>query len=156
MTILSNIDTVIHTSLKRFNFFRFDEEKFDTKTIHVNGDVTPSIQPPEDQCVKEVNNHSDLNQFTKDKITRSKSNPPPERKTQNQLNVGNPADFKNSEDLNGSAFEKDKNGIIHNDEKIINGLNEKINGKEIPALPTRGILKRAKLANTKNEDKKGI
>ena len=70
--------------------------------------------------------------------------------------MGNPADFKNSEDLNGSAFEKDKNGIIHNDEKIINGLNEKINGKEIPALPTRGILKRAKLANTKNEDKKGI
>ena len=97
-----------------------------------------------------------MNQFTKDKITRSKSNPPPGRKTQNQLNVGNPADFKNSEDLNGSAFEKDKNGIIHNDEKIINGLNEKMNGKEIPALPTRGILKRAKLANTKNEDKKGI
>ena len=58
------IHSLIRTSLKRFNIFRFDEERFDTKTIHVNGDVTPSIQPPEDQCVKEINDHSDLNQFT--------------------------------------------------------------------------------------------
>ena len=70
----------------------------------------------------------------------------------NQLKVENPADFKNGE-WNGSSFEKSKS---------LNGVN--VNGiqgddsveLEPPALPTRGILKRAKIENNKNEDKNGI
>ena len=70
----------------------------------------------------------------------------------NQLKVENPADFKNGE-WNGSSFEK---------AKFLNGFN--VNGiqdddgveLEPPALPTRGILKRAKIENNKNEDKNEI
>ena len=60
------------------------------------------------------------------------------------MKVENPADFKNSE-VNGSAFEKSND--LPNPEK------EKVSP---PVLPTRGILKRAKKANSKNEDKKGV
>ena len=64
----------------------------------------------------------------------------------------NPADFKNGE-WNGSSFEKSKS---------LNGVN--VNGiqgddsveLEPQALPSRGILKRAKIENSKNEDKNGI
>ena len=70
----------------------------------------------------------------------------------NQLKVENPADFKNGE-WNGSSFEKAKslNGVS------VNGIQED-DGVELepPALPTRGILKRAKIENNKNEDKNGI
>lgn len=70
----------------------------------------------------------------------------------NQLKVENPADFKNGE-WNGSSFEKAKslNGVN------VNGI-QGDDGVELepPALPTRGILKRAKIENNKNEDKNEI
>ena len=92
------------------------------------------------------------------KCVRSISSPHQQQKGQNQLKVGNPADFKNSEDHSFSAFEKNQNDANIDESKTVNGLNDKHDGKEapIPTLPTKGILKRAKLANTNNEDKKGI
>ena len=107
---------------------------------------------------KSNNDHLESKIVVKDNITRSRSSPYQEVKNQNQLNVGNPAEFKNGEDSNGSAFEKNKKDMNCDSRKLINGINEKKDDKEtsIPSLPTRGILKRAKLANTKNEDKNGI
>ena len=86
---------------------------------------------------------------------RSSSSPLQHPKDKNQLKVENPADFKNTEGHDRFAFEKIKNDVNSDENKIVNGLND---GKEapIPSLPTKGILKRAKLANTNNEDKKGI
>ena len=139
-------------------FTRFDEEKDETKGILVNGEVALSNKPPEDVDDKCNNDHFESNGVVKDNITRSRSSPYQEVKNQNQLNVGNPAEFKNGEDTNGSAFEKNKKDMNYDSQKLINGINEKKddNVTSIPSLPTRGILKRAKLANTKNEDKKGI
>ena len=109
----------------------------------------------DDKC---NNDHYESKSIVKDSITRSRSSPCQEVKNQNQLNVGNPAEFKNGEDSRSSAFEKNKKPMNYDTQTFINGITEKNDDKEasVPPLPTRGILKRAKLANTKNEDKKGI
>ena len=70
------------------------------------------------------------------------------------MKVENPADFKNC-DVNGSAFEK-PNTRRNENEEIDNTQNIDSGKVPPPVLPTRGILKRAKLANSKNESKKGI
>ena len=149
----------MNISLVVFIFFRFDDEKFDDKSIHVNGDIHTSDKQLEDAQGKHNNNdHFDSKDAMKDNITRSSSSPYQELRNHNQLKVGNPAEYKNGDHSNGLTFEKSKDNISRDNGKIVNGLEEKQDHQiaPIPTLPTRGILKRAKLANTKNEDKKGV
>ena len=80
--------------------------------------------------------------------------PTQQKKIQNQLKVENPADFKNSE-INFATFEKSQTQVKK--DKYLNGIQSQNNETLTPPiLPTRGILKRAKIANNKNEDKKDI
>ena len=77
-----------------------------------------------------------------------------QRDSQNQLKVGNPADYKNSED-NGPAFEKSKTPKTDN-KKANDAPNISKATEKPPGLPTRGILKRAKVSHGKEVDKKGV
>ena len=132
--------------------FTEDEVKSEQKNQQVNGKFTTSIQLPKSD--KEIeydgqSNRSDSEESIEEKFSDGfLANQ--KRNSKNQLKVENPADFKNSE-VNGSAFEKPKT------EKDENDLPNPGKGKvSPPVLPSRGILKRAKNANSKNEDKQGV
>ena len=136
--------------------FTEDEGKSEPRNQQVNGKIATSIQLPKRDKQIEYDgqsNPSDSEESIEEKVSYGfLANQ--KRNSKNQLKVENPADYKNSE-VNGSAFEKPKSQ--KNENVNFNDLPNPEKGKiSPPVLPTRGILKRAKMANSKNEDKKGV